>query len=249
MNGDVLMRPAATHPGAATAEICDIDRVEVAIEPWSWEFAMTRRAEIGRHFARRQRERPGIWNGPMLLLNRYAIDDGVLRGTCFETDYASFLAWREWQSLDAGVLNLFAAAALRSADGAFLVGEMAAHTATAGLLYFPCGTPERDDIDAGCTLDLTHNLERELKEETGLEVGELQAEPGWSAVIDRRYIALTKRLRARQSADELRSRIMGHLAHEAQPEFADVRIVRGPQHLDPRMPNFVVAFLEHVWRQ
>ena len=45
--------------------------------------------------------------------------------------------------------NFFVAAALRAADGAYLVGEMASDTAAAALLYFPCGTPEPDDINAG----------------------------------------------------------------------------------------------------
>ncbi len=49
---------------------------------------------------------------------------------------------------DAGVFNVFAAAALRAADGAYLLGEMAPSTAAAGQLYFPCGTPDPEDITA-----------------------------------------------------------------------------------------------------
>jgi hypothetical protein len=40
--------------------------------------------------------------------------DDVMRGASFETDYASFLAWRDWGCPDAGVCNVFAAAALRA---------------------------------------------------------------------------------------------------------------------------------------
>jgi hypothetical protein len=69
------------------AEIIELDRVEIAVEPWSWQFASARREEIDRHFASRQRERPALWNGRVLLLHRCAIGDGVLRGVCFETDY------------------------------------------------------------------------------------------------------------------------------------------------------------------
>jgi len=44
-------------------------------------------------------------------------------------------------------------------------------------------------------------------------------------------------------ADDLRARILGHLAQETQPEFSDIRIVRGRGDLDPNMPGFVAAFL------
>jgi hypothetical protein len=33
------------------------------------------------------------------------------------------------------------------------------------------------------------------------------------------------------------------------PTFVDIRTVRGRADLDPRMPAFVVAFLEAMWRQ
>jgi 8-oxo-dGTP pyrophosphatase MutT (NUDIX family) len=238
-----------TPPGAADVEIVALDRTEIMLEAWPWRFAMDRRDEIDAYFARLQRERSGVWNGRALLLNRYAIEDGVLRGACFETDYASLCAWRDWMLPDTSVYNIFAAAALQAADGAFLVGEMAPDTATAGLLYFPCGTPEPADVDATGALDLAGNLRRELLEETGIAIGELTAEPGWSLVRDRGYIALLKRVTAQQNAEALRTRIMRYTARETRPEFSDIRIVRSPADLDPRMPRFVTAFLEHAWRQ
>ncbi|MGD0024670.1 MAG: NUDIX hydrolase [Xanthobacteraceae bacterium] len=234
---------------AQNTEIVELDRVEIAVEPRSWAFAIERRGEIDRYFARLRRERPAVWNGRVLLLSRCDIRHGILRGACFETDYASFCAWRAWDFPDPGVCNVFAAAALRAADGAYLVGEMAPHTTSAGLLYFPCGTPEPDDVVAGGALDLGGNLRRELREETGIDIGELKVEPGWTLVRDRCFVALMKRLTAAANADELRSRIMRHLASEEQPELADIRVVRGPDDLDPRMPRFVVAFLERVWRE
>jgi 8-oxo-dGTP pyrophosphatase MutT (NUDIX family) len=229
-------------------QIIGFDRIEIAVEPWPWEFAIAHRDEIDRHFAGRRRERPALWNGRVLLLNRCTVDHGVLHGSSFETDYASFLAWRDWEFPDRGVFNIFAAAALRGADGAYIVGEMAPHTASAGQLCFPCGTPDLDDISADGALDLAGSVGRELSEETGLDIGTLMAEPGWSLVCDRRYLAAMKCLTAHQSAEELRSRIMRHLSGEAHPEFSDIRVVRGPKDFDSAMPPFVVAYLEKVLR-
>jgi hypothetical protein len=238
------LTPKYKHRGPSR---CSIDRVEITVESWSWAFADDRRDDIARHFARIQANRSGVWNGRVLLLNRCAVRGGVLRGACFETDFASLCAWRDWNFPDAGVYNIFAAAALRAADGAYLLGEMAPSTANAGMLYFPCGTPEPGDVRAGAELDLEGNLQRELLEETGIEIAELAAEPGWTMVRDGCYLALLKRLTARQNADEFRARIMRYIASEEQPEFTNVHIVRGPAHFDPRMPRFVTTFLSDIW--
>ena len=229
-------------------EIVALDRVEIALEAWRWEFAIARREDIGRHFAQRQRAQPELWNGRVLLVHRYAVVGGVLRGACFETDYANLLAWVDWGLPDPNVFNIFAAAALRGADGGYLVGEMAPTTAAPGQLSFPCGTPDVQDLRADGTLDLDFSLARELVEETGLDIGALTVEPGWVLVRDRGFVALMKRLTAPEDAAILRAGILHHLQNDAQAEFSDIRIVDGQADLDPHMPRFLAAYLEDVWR-
>jgi len=232
---------------APDIRIIEIDQVEIAVEPWRWAFAHERRAEIDRHFAARRRSQPALWNGRVLLLNRCVIEKRMLSGSSFETDYASFLAWRDWAGTDAGVFNIFAAAALRSAEGAYLVGEMAPSTSVAGQWLFPCGTPDLKDVSAAGALDLAGSVGRELLEETGLEIGAFKAEPGWTLVHDGGFIALIKSLSAGESADVLRGRIMHHLATEAQPEFSAIRFLRSPADFVPGIPRFFAAYLAHVW--
>jgi 8-oxo-dGTP pyrophosphatase MutT (NUDIX family) len=230
-------------------KITALDAVEIAVEPWTWPFAQARRADIDRHFAARQRERPALWNGRMLLLHRYARarENGVLRGASFETDYASFLAWHDWGCPAVGVFHVFAAAALQSADGAFLLGQMAPSTSAAGQWVFPCGTPDPDDISAAGMLDLAGSVSRELFEETGLDIGVCQVEPGWTLVGYGGFVALMKRVRVNESAERLRANIMDHLANEAQPEFTAVRSVRGPADVDSATPRFFVEYLMAKW--
>jgi hypothetical protein len=62
-------------------------------------------------------------------------------------------------------------------------------------------------------------------------------------VVHGALIVQIKLMRSSLSADELRARILAHLASEKQPELSDIRIVRGPQDFDPAMPRFVTAFL------
>jgi len=136
--------------------------------------------------------------------------------------------------------------ALRASDGAFLLGVMNSHTLNAGKVYFPAGVPDPSDIVDGM-VDLDGSVRRETAEETGLDGDAYAVEPVWYSVLARSVIAHFKLLQARETAPVLRERIRAHLAREAQPELADIRIVRGPEDLDPMMPISVSTFLTYVW--
>jgi hypothetical protein len=169
-----------------------------------------------------------------------------LRGTFFPADYADFLAWRDWDCPDRAVINCFAMGALRSSDGAYLMGVMGDRTANPGRIYFPAGTPDLDDV-RGDVVDLLGNVVREIAEETGLSPEDYAVADGWTAVLAGPRIALMKPIEAPRPADELRQEICRHLAQETAPELSDIRIVRSARDLDPMMPDFMTAYLSHVW--
>lgn len=226
--------------------VARFERLDLIFAPRAWPFAQARRAEIDTHFARRKAERPALFNGRVLMLYEHAIDGVVFRGSYLETDYASFISWTDWGLPEAGVHDSFSQGALRSADGAFLLGVMGDHTANAGKIYFPSGTPDLSDID-GETVDLTASIWRELEEETGLTAADVAAEPGWHTVFAGPQIAHLKILQARQEAVALRARIMAFLKRQDQPELSDIRIVRSLADLEPAMLPFVGGFLRDQW--
>jgi 8-oxo-dGTP pyrophosphatase MutT (NUDIX family) len=223
-----------------------VQRLELGIAPYAWPFAQERRTEIDEHFAGLRRSKPELWNGRVLLMKDAAIGDGVLRGTYFETGFADFMAWRDWGFPDRAVRNCFSMGALRGSDGGYLLGVMSRSTANAGRIYFPAGTPEPADVVDG-TVDLLGNMLRELQEETGLDPAEFSIAPDWTAVVAGPRFALMKAIQADRSAEALREEVLRHLATEAQPELADMRIVRSPNDFDPAMPDFVTAYLSYVW--
>ena len=231
-----------------TLPVVAIDDLEFTVSSWLWPFASERRAEIDGHFAGRNTGKVQLWNGRILLARDCRIVGGALTGTCFETDYASFIAWRDWGFPDPGIVNCFAMGALKSADGAFLLGVMAPHTANAGSVYFAAGTPDPSDIVDG-RLDLAGSVTREVAEETGLSSADYAAVAGWHAVLAGPRIALMKTLAASVPADALQRKMRDHLAREAKPELSDIRIVRGPDDFDRAMPPFVIAYLDHCFRQ
>jgi hypothetical protein len=233
--------------GDPPVEIVPVERIEITVAPWQWEFAVKRRGEIDAHFAARRERLPAMWNGRLILLKDYRIENGTLSGSGFETDFASFVAWRDWDFPDRRVFNVFAMAAVQSADGSYLLGRMAAHTVSAGRLYFPCGTPDLKDVTHG-RLDLEGSAARELFEETGIDIVTLSAQPGWALVRDKNFLALIKTFTSAENAQELRARATRYLASGTHPELSDIRMVRGRGDLTAQVPTFVAAFLESIWQ-
>lgn len=227
--------------------VVHVDRLQLTFAPKPWAFAHECRAEIAAYFESLRRLKPAVWNGRVLLLHEHTLVDHVFRGAYLETDYASFAAWRYLGRPAASVCDCFGAAAIVSADGAFLLGVMGSHTANAGRIYFPCGTPDPKDIVGG-QIDLDFSVRREVLEETGLDVAEFNAEPGWTTVFDLPLIAHIKVLHSRDSAEVLRARVHAFLAREQQPELYASRIACGPADLVPAMPRFITAFLRDRWR-
>ena len=222
--------------------IIPVERLDLRFEPVAWRFAVERRDAIDAHFARLRVDKPAMFNGRVLLLRHGAIADGTLSGAYLETDFASFIAWRDWGFPDKTMRNCFPMAALRSSDGAFLLGVMGGHTATAGQVYFPAGTPDPNDV-VGERVDLEAGVMRELLEETGLGPADATAQPGWFATPLGQRLALMKVVEARQDADTLRRRIRAFLAADAQPELADIEVVRSVDDLHSAMPRYVSTFL------
>ncbi len=222
--------------------IFHVDRLDLNFVHKPWAFAVERRAEIDAYFGELQRQKPALWNGRVLLMHSHTVEGGVLRGNYLETDYASFAAWGHWGWPEAGIYDCFGAAAIRSADGAFLLGVMGSHTFNAGRIYFPCGTPDPGDIVDG-KIDLDFSLRRELKEETGLDATAFAIEPGWTIVVYRGLIVAIRLLQSPENAETLRARMLQHIAGERQPELSDICIVRKPADFGPAMRPFVTAFL------
>jgi NUDIX domain len=234
--------------------ILKVGELDLVFEPAPWAFAERQTASIAAHWARLRKAKPALFNGRVLLLGRRAIEtrsDGMLtlRGAFFETDYADFLAWEEFGFPGDPVDNCFSMAALRCADGAFLIGEMASHTFNAGQIYFPAGTPDPADVFDGA-VDLEASARRELLEETGVHAGETTIAPGWTLVLTPQRIACMKLMTLAVPAARAKARIDAHLARDPHAEFSRMHIVRSPRDIDgSRVPAFVAAYLSAALAQ
>jgi hypothetical protein len=220
-----------------------VTQLDLKFQPWSWPFADQRRADIAAHFAVKQREKPTMWNGPILLARNPVFTGNRFSASYFDIDFASFLAWRDWGFPDKGVFNGFGMGALRCSDGAFVLGEMSQHTANAGRVYFPSGTPDLNDVRGGA-FDMPGSVGREVEEETGLTSRDYRPGAHWDCVVSGSAIALIQILDVDGSGEALQARIEANLARQSQPEFVAIHLVRALSDLTAAMPRFVTAFIE-----
>jgi 8-oxo-dGTP pyrophosphatase MutT (NUDIX family) len=231
-------------------QIHRVSRVEAQCRPKDWAWPGQNRAFIEENWARRTAGKPQMFNGRVLLLQDVAFEQDLCRNTYFETDYADFVAWIDGGYPDPEIANGFAMGALRGSDGAYICGVMGAGTTNAGRIYFAAGTPDRSDLRPDGTVDLATSLTRELAEETGLGEGDYRVDDEWIIVQRWPTVALLRMVTLPVPAEEGAARIRANIAAQQEPELQDVRIIRGPNDIDPdRMPLFLQSFFGWVFDQ
>jgi len=228
--------------------VTPVSEIRARLSDRDWPWPRENRALVERHWHRLSAGNPAYYNGRVLVRRDQVLEGGRLTLDYVETDYASFIAFRDHGFPDPTAGNGFAMAALRAADGAYLLGRMADHTANAGKVYFPAGTPEPTDVRPDRSVDLAGSVLRELTEETGLTQADVRLTDRWVAVFAGARTALMREVRVPQKAEAARARILAHLASDPKPELSDILIVRGTDDLDPvAMPAFMQAFLRFAF--
>ncbi|MCB5177186.1 NUDIX hydrolase [Microvirga lenta] len=230
--------------------ITRVAHVEARLEPMEWPWASENRERIEANWQRRKAQTPKMFNGRVLMLRDVDLTPERCINTYFEVDYASLVAWIDFGNPDRSVANGFAMGALRGSDGAFLCGVMHEHTANAGRIYFPAGTPDLSDLRSDGTVDLATSLTRELHEETGLSEGDYRVADDWIVVERWPAVAMMRMVTLPFPAEEGADRIRRVIALQDPPELSDVRIIRGPDDIEPqKMPLFLQSFFRWSFGQ
>jgi len=224
-----------------------VARLETAFRPGPWDFAEREAERIAALWAQARKQKPKLFDGQVLLMRHAEIvatpDGDVLRGDFFATNFRNFLALFALGAGETDVYNCFSMAALRTRDGAFLLGEMSAHTLNAGQIYFAAGTPDLSDV-FGAKVDLGASVAREMAEETGFTAAEAPAGEGWSLQVSGAKIACIQSRLLSLTAEQALARGAEFLARDNDPEFTRLHAVFGPQDIDPaRTPDFIQTFL------
>jgi len=237
-------------PGAGPGDengiaIVALAGAELRHEAEGWAFAERERARIDAHWRGLVAGNPSLWNGDVLMGFEPVVAGGRLTAKLLSSDYASFVAWRDWGFADPAAWNCFATPVMMSSDEALIYGVMAGHTLNAGLAYPPSGTLEEADIGPGGRIDLAGSMRREVMEETGLDLGEGRAGERF-AVFEARRLSIAQVHRFDQPAAALIARIEAFIAVEAEPELEGVVAVRAQGDLERPMPPYARALARHV---
>lgn len=221
-----------------------ISEIEATLADGPWPYAELNRAAIDAAWAAWTEENPSLFNGTVLLIQSHGIAGGVVTARYRPVPFADFLHYMRHGAPDGVTRNGFALAGLVGSDGTLVMGVMGAHTANAGKIYFPGGTPDLNDVVDG-RVDLAGSVARELEEETGLTPAELRFDPGFWLYEDEKRLAFVKIVRSPLTGTALRDTIRQRLAAQPEPELADIHLVRTVADLVPdRMPAFQLAFAE-----
>jgi 8-oxo-dGTP pyrophosphatase MutT (NUDIX family) len=229
-------------------QIIPLKGLDARYEPVTWDFAEKHRHEIDVHWQKLITEKPAMFNGTVLMQHRFAIQDGIYHAAYAPVDYASFTAWIKFGQPGAPRRNGFAMGALRSSDGAFLLGVMGAHTFNAGQMYFAAGTPDMSDVTNQGIVDLATSVTRELQEETGIRVDEITVEDSWTVVLHNYRCAFFRPVTLRYDAKTARQVILDRLGTDTDQELSDIAIVRSLNDInEARIPVFVQAYIKSIF--
>lgn len=227
-----------------------VDRLDCIVEPWRWAYAEDNAAMIDARWNEAVALKPKMFNGPILLAHDATVEqrghERVFAARFFVTGYKNLFVSQQIGFPDQSAANCFAMAVLRSSDGAFLLGEMGPHTANAGQIYSPAGTPDLDDVAAD-RLDLPGSVLREMEEETGLAPSDVRVAPGSIVIFRGAQIACMSICELDMDATTAEARISDWLATQDQPELSRMHIIRSAADLKTdRMPAFMAIFMEYM---
>lgn len=199
-----------------------VERCDLAAIPGRWPYQDSYGAAIADHWEKRRAQSPALFNGVVHLLSAWRIEGVVFTGRFLETDFASFLHWRESGHPEAGVRDCFGSAIIRSADGHVVLGRQREGQVNSGLLYPPSGFIDPADVRPGGRIDIEANIAREVAEETGLDAAELSWPSGFRIAFSGAQVAIAREGRSALTSDALRATVLAHIAGEAEPELVDI---------------------------
>ncbi|WP_417690726.1 GNAT family N-acetyltransferase [Roseibium sp.] len=196
-----------------------------------WGFEQSNESAISAHWQDVTRKNPHLWNGRTLKVTDLNFQDGHLNGTCQESSFAAFLAWRDWGFPSLATYNLFGSAVLRCSDGALVFGVMADHTANPGKIYPPGGSLEPSDInpDTG-EIEVLGSIFRELEEETGMTSADV-THTDTTAIFFGPMISVAAILEVNETAETVRENILQHSFATEEKELKDAVILRSQADL------------------
>lgn len=208
--------------------ILPVDEIDVVLDPARHPFELGREQAIAENWQAEIAAKPALFDGKVVLLSEFGYSGGRLFGRCHAVGYSTFLYWRKDRVATAA--HAFAHPVLVSRDNALIAIRMGPHTVNAGRVYFAAGSFEPEDFPGG-QVDAHGNMEREVREETGLDISSVRRGDRHHALAMEQGTVIFRRYYLDEDADTIASRIRDFVAGEEEPEIDGPVIIRDAHDL------------------
>jgi len=214
-----------------------VSRIDLAVLPGEHPFHLRELEAARENWVKEIDANPALFDGRMVFQHRLSLADGVIKGEAYITPFSTFLWWRKQR--ERGGFHLFGFAVAVSSDDAIIAIRMAPHTANPGQIYCAAGSmDEYDIVDGRC--DVEGNMRREVQEETGLDLNDAVAEPGYYGTHVNRSVTVFRVFRFPWTAEDMLRRIEAHMLVSEEDEVDGVVAIRSA---DPAAHHYSVAML------
>jgi 8-oxo-dGTP pyrophosphatase MutT (NUDIX family) len=198
----------------------------------AWAFAEKNAAAIEAAWQRTRLSYPQYFNGTVYLISDVRIDQGALEASLVRTDFKSHLFWRQQGYPEAGVLDGFGSALIRSSDDHFMLGRQRAGNVNAGLAYAPAGFIDAQDVDQDGFVHIAQSAAREAAEETGLDVTAFVQGEGLHLTKSRAQLSIAVPFRIKMSTAEFLEVAGRHIAESPESELDAIIPVAGLRDIE-----------------
>lgn len=220
-----------------------VDGLDLALAEGPHPLYAEHRAEIEANWSEEHAANPYLFNGQMVLQRHLAFDNGIIRGVAHVIPYSTLLWWRK-QPAPEGAFHLFGFAVLVSSDNAVIAIRMSERTANPGQVYCAAGSLDLNDV-VGDRLDLTGNMRREVREETGIDLDEAEAEPHFYASHADNRVVVFRFYHFSVTAQQMVARIEAHMEVDEEQEISGVVAIRSADPGAHRYNPLMLPILEH----
>lgn len=235
MSVSELQSDMAGWPPEST--VFPVSRIDLAVLPGEHPFHLSEFDVVRENWAKEIAANPALFDGRMIFQHRLSLADGAIKGEAYVTPFSTFLWWRKQR--ERGGFHLFAFAVAVSSDGAIIAIRMAPHTANPGQIYCAAGSMDESDIvDGRC--DVEGNMRREVQEETGLDLNDAAADPGYYGTHVNRSVTVFRIFRFPWTAEDMLRRIEAHMLVSEEDEVDGVVAIRSA---DPAAHHYSAAML------
>ncbi|HML29400.1 MAG TPA: NUDIX hydrolase [Hyphomicrobium sp.] len=199
-----------------------VSRCVLTVVEADWPYAAKYAAEIDAHWQNATAANPSYFNGVVHLITEVRSQGSELHASLIRTDFKSYLYWRSLGFPDAGVIDGFGSALIRSSEGKFVLVWQRPGNVNHGFVYLPSGFIDERDVLADGTIDIASSVAREIEEELGEAGSDLQREEGFIIVRSGAQLCFAVPFYSPKTTDEFAVGVAAHNAVSENPELEGV---------------------------